>query len=47
LESALLSTTAPAWLAKIIVIAFGVQTMPALLILAVLAAFLILTPVFR
>ena len=42
LGSALLSTKAADWLAKIIVSALGVQTMPALLILAVLAAFLIL-----
>ena len=42
LGSALLSTKAAAWLAKIIVGAFGIQTMPALLILAVLAAFLII-----
>lgn len=42
LGSALLSTKAADWLAKIIVSAFGVQTMPALLIVAVLAAFLIL-----
>jgi solute carrier family 13 (sodium-dependent dicarboxylate transporter), member 2/3/5 len=42
LGSALLSTKAAAWLAKIIVSAFGLQTMPALLVLAVLAAFLII-----
>ena len=42
LGSALLSTKAAAWLAQIIVNVLGVQTMPALLILAVLAAFLIL-----
>ncbi|MCX7779785.1 MAG: anion permease [Negativicutes bacterium] len=42
LGSALLSTKAAAWLAKIIVTAFGIQTMPALLILGVLAAFLII-----
>lgn len=42
LGSALLTTKAAAWLAKIIVAAFGIQTMPALLILAVLAAFLII-----
>jgi len=42
LGSALLSTKAAAWLAQIMVNALGVQTMPALLILAVLAAFLIL-----
>lgn len=42
LGSALLSTKAAAWLAKIIVAAFGIQTMPALIILAVLAAFLII-----
>lgn len=42
LGSALLSTKAAAWLAKIIVSAIGLQTMPALLILAVLAAFLII-----
>ena len=42
LGSALLSTKAAAWLAKIIVGAFGIQTMPALPIVAVLAAFLII-----
>ena len=42
LGSALLSTKAAAWLAKIIVAAFGIQTMPALVVLAVLAAFLII-----
>ena len=42
LGSALLSTKAAAWIAKIIVAAFGLHTMPALLILGVLAAFLIL-----
>jgi len=42
LGSALLATKAAAWLAKIIVNLFGIQTMPALVILAVLAAFLIL-----
>jgi len=42
LGSALLSTKAAAWLAKIIVSAIGLQTMPALIILAVLAAFLII-----
>lgn len=42
LGSALLSTKAAAWLAKIIVSAFGIQTMPALIILAILAAFLII-----
>lgn len=42
LGSALLSTKAAAWLAKIIVSAFGIQTMPALLILAVLTTFLII-----
>jgi anion transporter len=42
LGSALLSTKAAAWLAKIIVAAFGIQTMPALPIVAVLAAFLII-----
>jgi len=41
LGSALLSTKAAAWLAKIIVGLFGIQTMPALVILAVVAAFLI------
>ena len=42
LGSALLSTKAAAWLAKFIVAWFGLQTMPALTILAVLAAFLII-----
>ncbi|SDM09553.1 anion transporter [Dendrosporobacter quercicolus] len=42
LGSALLSTQAAAWLAKFIVVWFGLQTMPALTILAVLAAFLII-----
>ncbi|MDU2065912.1 MAG: DASS family sodium-coupled anion symporter [Sporomusaceae bacterium] len=42
LGSALLSTKAAAWLAKIIVTLFGLQTMPALVILAVMAAFLII-----
>lgn len=42
LGSAILSTKAAAWLAKIIVAAFGIQTMPALIILAVLSAFLII-----
>jgi len=41
LGSAILSTNAAEWLAKIIVTAFGLQTLPALTILAVLAAFLI------
>lgn len=42
LGSALLSTKAAAWIAKIIVATFGLHTMPALVILAVLAAFLII-----
>jgi anion transporter len=42
LGSALLSTKAAAWLAKMIVTWFGLQTMPALIILAVFAAFLII-----
>jgi sodium-dependent dicarboxylate transporter 2/3/5 len=42
LGSALLSTKAAFWLSKIIVSAFGLQTMPVLMILAVLAAFLII-----
>lgn len=42
LGSAILSTKAAAWLAKIIVGWFGLQTMPALIILAVIAAFLII-----
>jgi len=42
LGSALLSTKAAAWLAKMIVTWFGIQTMPALVMLAVLAAFLII-----
>jgi len=41
LGSALLSTKAAAWMAKILVSALGIQTMPALMILAVLALFLI------
>ena len=42
LGSALLATQAAAWLAKIIVGLFRIETMPALFILALLAAFLIL-----
>ena len=42
LGSALLSTKAATWLAGVIVSAFGLQTMPALTVLAVLAAFLII-----
>ena len=42
LGSALLSTQAAAWMAKFIVAGFGLQTMPALAILAVLGAFLII-----
>ncbi|SDE05768.1 DASS family sodium-coupled anion symporter [Sporomusa acidovorans] len=42
LGSALLSTKAAAWLAKVIVNMIGLQAMPALTILAVLAAFLII-----
>ncbi len=42
LGSALLSTKAATWLAKIIVTIFGLQTMPILMILAVLSAFLII-----
>jgi len=42
LGSALLSTKAAAWMAKIIVTTFGLQTMPILVILAILAAFLII-----
>lgn len=42
LGSALLSTKAAAWLAKIIAGAVGIQTMPALLILAILGGFLII-----
>ena len=41
LGSAILSTKAAAWLAQIIVTLFGLQTLPALTIFAVLAAFLI------
>jgi sodium-dependent dicarboxylate transporter 2/3/5 len=41
LGSAILSTKAAAWLAHIIVTIFGLQTLPALTIFAVLAAFLI------
>jgi di/tricarboxylate transporter len=42
LGTALLATKAAAWLAKIVVGAFGIQTLPALAILAVLAGFLII-----
>jgi len=42
LGSAILSTKAAAWLAKIIVASFGLQVMPILGILAVLSAFLII-----
>jgi len=42
LGSAILSTKAAAWVAKVIVGWFGLQTMPALVILAVLAGFLII-----
>jgi di/tricarboxylate transporter len=42
LGSALLSTKAAAWIAKIVVGAFGLQTMPAVIIIAILAAFLII-----
>jgi len=42
LGSAILSTQAAAWLAKMIVGWFGLQTMPALIVFAVLAAFLII-----
>lgn len=42
LGSALLSTKAAGWLAKIFVAAFGLQSMPALITLAVLSAFLII-----
>lgn len=42
LGSALLSTKAATWLAKMIVSAFGLQTMPILMVLAILAAFLII-----
>jgi anion transporter len=42
LGSAILSTKAAAWTAKLLVSAFGLTTMPALIILAVLAAFLII-----
>jgi anion transporter len=41
LGTALLATKAAAWLATVVVKVFGIQTMPALVILAVLAAFLI------
>ncbi len=41
LGSAILSTKAAAWIAKVIVATFGLQTMPALIILAILAGFLI------
>ncbi|MHC1759292.1 MAG: DASS family sodium-coupled anion symporter [Negativicutes bacterium] len=42
LGSAILSTKAAAWIAKLIVATFGLQTMPALVILAILMAFLII-----
>lgn len=42
LGSALLSTNAASWLAKVIVSATGISTMPAVFVLAVLAAFLII-----
>lgn len=42
LGSAILSTKAAAWLAKIIVTVFGLQTLPAITILAILSAFLII-----
>lgn len=42
LGSTLLATKAAAWLAKILVTTFGLQIMPGLIILAVLAAFLII-----
>jgi anion transporter len=42
LGSALLSTKAAGWMANNLVAAFGLQTMPALMILMVLAAFLII-----
>ncbi|MBP1764122.1 MAG: anion transporter [Firmicutes bacterium] len=42
LGSALLSTKAASWLAGVIVASFGLQTLPALLILATLAMFLII-----
>lgn len=42
LGSALLSTKAAAWVAKLVVSIFGLQTMPALIIMAILAAFLII-----
>jgi anion transporter len=41
LGTALLATKAAAWLAKIVVTVFGIQTMPALVVLATLSAFLI------
>ncbi|WP_378951585.1 DASS family sodium-coupled anion symporter [Pelosinus sp. sgz500959] len=41
LGSAILSTKAAVWLSKIIVTTFGLQTLPALTILAILSAFLI------
>jgi len=41
LGSAILSTKAAAWLAQLIVTAFGLQTLPALTIFAVLAMFLV------
>lgn len=42
LGSAILSTKAAAWIAKLVVTTFGLQTLPALTIIAVLAAFLII-----
>jgi anion transporter len=41
LGSALLSTKAAAWIAKLVVATFGLQTLPVVAIIAVLAAFLI------
>ena len=41
LGSAILSTKAAAWVAKLVVSIFGLQTLPALIILAILSAFLI------
>ncbi len=42
LGSAILSTKAAAWLANVIVAATGIQSMPTIMILAIMAAFLIL-----
>jgi anion transporter len=42
LGTAILSTNAAAWIAKVVVATFGLQTLPALIIMAILSAFLII-----